>query len=72
MSHSNYVRFINELGNKIDMRVELEKAEDEEDYDSVLVYARGPTSYTEHTWTRKEAEVLLNNLSMVLNRPLAE
>ena len=67
-----YERFINELGNKIFMRVELEKAENEEDCDAVLVYARGPFSSTEHTWTRQEAEKLLEHLSRVLERPLAE
>jgi len=67
-----YERFINELGNKIFMKVELKEAENEEDYDAVLVYAHGPFSSTEHTWTRQEAEKLLEHLSRVLERPLAE
>lgn len=54
------------------MKVELKEAENEEDYDAVLVCAHGPLSSTEHTWTRQEAEKLLKHLSRVLERPLAE
>ena len=54
------------------MKVCLDETTDTKGYDTVTVYAKGPTSITDHVWTRKEAEVLLNNLSIVLNRPLAE
>jgi len=72
MNHSVEVTFTNEIGNAVDMKVCLDETTDTKGYDTVTVYAKGPTSITDHLWTRKEAVVLLNNLSIVLNRPLAE
>jgi hypothetical protein len=72
INHSVEVTFTNEIGNSIDMKVCLDETTDTTGYDTVTVYAKGPTPITGHLWTRKKAEVLLNNLSMVLNRPLAE
>jgi hypothetical protein len=53
------ISFTNELGNSIDMSVTI-------DGEDVTVYAKGPTSTVEHTWTIMEAETLHDLLRDVL------
>jgi hypothetical protein len=50
---------VNELGNTIDFEI---RADDEE----VTVFASGPASEVEHTWTRMEAFTLCTMLTQIL------
>jgi hypothetical protein len=56
---SNSHDFVNELGNRIKMKVRS-------DEQGVTVFAEGPTSEVEHTWTRMEAEELMSLLESTL------
>lgn len=53
---------VNELGNTITFRITPAPGE-------VTVFASGPHSEVEHTWTRMEAEVLQEMLAAVLGTP---
>ena len=53
--------FENELGNEITMEI----VHDER---GVTVYASGPTSEVEHTWTLKEAENLCELLNIMFGK----
>jgi hypothetical protein len=71
-------RFRNEIGNSITVAVEETedtgtRADSGEDatFDAVRIVIEGPTSVSENTITRKEAEVLLSSLLRVL-RPAPE
>lgn len=55
------ITFTNELGNKIDMSVTA-------NHEEVTVFASGPHSEVEHTWTRMEAQKLRDLLIRVLEQ----
>lgn len=57
--------FINERGNKIHMKIQADSAE-------LTVYASGPTSEVEHTWTFREALNLKGMLSQAIDDVLKE
>ena len=54
--------FTNELGNEISMVAF-------EDKNGITITADGPTSSVEHTWTRKEASVLIGLLTNIKVKP---
>jgi len=58
------MEFINELGNTIKLHV---SKKDIEGVDGVLMHIEGPTSDTDVHITRKEAEVLYEELGKILD-----
>jgi hypothetical protein len=54
--------FTNELDNKISMVAF-------EDRNGITIIAHGPTTTVEHTWTRKEASVLIGLLNNIGVKP---
>ncbi len=57
--------FTNELGNSIEVEVSKKEIEG---VDGVLIYISGPTSLTENHVTRKEAEVIYEQLGEILKK----
>lgn len=58
------VEIVNELDNKIQMSVKVTP-------EGVTIFATGPTSTVEHTWTHREADTIMNLLTIASDNAVA-
>lgn len=64
MDSTYETEIINEHGHRVRFNISYDRSTQE-----VTVFAEGPGSTCEHTWTLMEAQVILKGLSTVFNTP---